>query len=544
MLTFARPLVRAGSWALGLVAAPAACLTLAATATGATVSYANNVLTVQAQPGQRDGVGLTLFPSSPGVVSVMSVTGFAAPVIGSGCSATSLTCPIPARLEADLLDGDDELDTILLVPSRLFAGLGNDRVYTDDGDDVIDLGDGDDRASSYGGTDRIDGGAGVDDINAQGANSTVDGGDGNDVLWVHGANSIIDGGRGDDSITRLAAGQDVTGGPGRDTLNLGTTADDLVVSLDDQPNDLVGASTGANVHADVEQLATGSGDDTLTGRPADDRLDAGAGDDELDGGAGHDTLIGGTGDDLVRSHDGAADTIDCGPGSDRVYADLGDATSGCESVLVDADADGTFTDFDCDDQNAAIHPGAVDLPGNGIDEDCSGGDTAVQPILVDLDHDGISPPLDCNDRDPAVHAGALEIPGNTVDENCDSIAAPFPRITGAIAYRTFTKDGRTLIRQLEVHDAPTTATVEVKCRGTGCPRTKMLKPTKLKGRTGLSLTRRFRGSRLRPGTVVEVRVMAPAWIGQAMRLKMRSGNRAPTVTRLCIPEGSTTPAKC
>lgn len=30
------------------------------------------------------------------------------------------------------------------------------------------------------------------------------------------------------------------------------------------------------------------------------------------------------------------------------------------------------TDEDCDDQNADIYPGAADLPGNTVDEDCDG----------------------------------------------------------------------------------------------------------------------------------------------------------------------------
>ena len=39
---------------------------------------------------------------------------------------------------------------------------------------------------------------------------------------------------------------------------------------------------------------------------------------------------------------------------------------------VDLDGDGYMEDFDCDDTRASVNPGADELPGNGVDDDCDG----------------------------------------------------------------------------------------------------------------------------------------------------------------------------
>lgn len=62
----------------------------------------------------------------------------------------------------------------------------------------------------------------------------------------------------------------------------------------------------------------------------------------------------------------------------------------CTLKAGDADGDGYLPPADCNDTNASIHPGAVDLPGDGIDQDCDGQDAQPQ----DSDQDGVGDGLD------------------------------------------------------------------------------------------------------------------------------------------------------
>ena len=235
------------------------------------------------------------------------------------------------------------------------------------------------------------------------------------------------------------------------------------------------------MRADVENVSAGPGNDDVVGNAAANVLDGGAGDDRLDGGDGVDGFLGGAGADTLLARDGLKESVDCGAQIDGGEGDTIDELVECENVALsderipDADGDGATKPGDCDDRNPAIRPGVVDVPENGIDEDCSGADA----VNLDRDGDKFLRPTDCDDANPRINPGARDIPGNRVDEDCSGSPAPFP-LLGSIATAIFEFPGKsTRLASVTIRRPRKGSALRITCRGGGCPfRTRTRKITR------------------------------------------------------------------
>lgn len=300
--------------------------------------------------------------------------------------------------EDDSDDGDDDDETTSPVPGAVNNGtpqpdilngtsfddnlvaLGGDDVITGNaGADAISAGEGADLVSGGEGRDMIFAGSGDDQVFGGGQADIIYGDAGADRIFGDGGNDMITAGAGDDSVfggdgddlivAEIGDGNDVYFGDsadvgvGKDTLDISAATVGVTVNLGSGALANGSASstqTGNDTLWGIENVNTGSGNDTITASSAVNVINGGAGSDTFKflsaSGANGDTIVGfepgdridlsaidadlsGAGDQAFTLVTGAAATA-----AGQLAVTFGTGANG-DFTLVEGNIDGGAVDF-------------------------------------------------------------------------------------------------------------------------------------------------------------------------------------------------------
>jgi hypothetical protein len=172
----------------------------------------------------------------------------------------------------------------------------------------------------------------------------------------------------------------------------------------------------------------------------------------------------------------------------------------------------------------------------------TGADTTLTTPKGDADGDGVAVPADCNDANPAIHPGAVDKPGDKIDQDCSGADATFPELTATtnFTYRFF-RTG-TVVAKIEISRLKGGESAKIRCTGRGCPFT-VKSYTKLKKGKRAFGRKLLRKRKLAVGTTVSMRVTKKGYVGTSTVLTVRRA-KPPRIARKCLQPGAKKPTTC
>lgn len=178
-------------------------------------------------------------------------------------------------------------------------------------------------------------------------------------------------------------------------------------------------------------------------------------------------------------------------------------------VAIDDDGDGAPIPADCNDGNPASYPGAAEVPGNGLDENCDGLDTLpVTPTPTPVT--------------PTPTPVTPAAPGPTPTP----VAQPKPKLAVTLSYFMRATKRETRFSTLSVKGVEDGSTIRITCTG-GCPR----KRATITGKRGTVALTAFRNRALKAGAKLTIEVTKPGTIGTAKVVTIRASKRPSIVTK-------------
>jgi Ca2+-binding RTX toxin-like protein len=210
---------------------------------------------------------------------------------GTGGSAPAAGLVLAGTANTDVLTGGSGADNIIALAGDdvVVGNAGDDALSGGDGADLINGGDGRDVIFAGSGDDQVFGGNQADVIYGDAGNDRLFGDQGNDMITAGAGDDSVFGGDGNDLfVAELNDGNDVyfgdnsDGGTGIDTLDLSVATADTLVNLGSGAffkGSAVSIQTGNDTIWGIENVNTGSGNDTIIASNAHNVVNGGSGND-------------------------------------------------------------------------------------------------------------------------------------------------------------------------------------------------------------------------------------------------------------------------